>query len=270
MEIIEKQVEKVKELPAEWCDGHRGYGYNRYASKGVAGAGLGLGIAGTVLSLLTLSKNGGLGGLNLFGSNTSGMPQNVNINTDSSYSGAPTYANGITAPSAFQVWEKGCEDTLTLQKGLYEWALTQQSQRFADRSTLNNELFNLYKSQVDADFSLYKSTRDGFDILRDKQISDSFGLYKMNRDSFDALNKELNDLKAQVAVNTAVRPYQDRLIQCEIDKAYTAGINYTDRKTCNVLYGQVCLPNEPTVTGFIGASQCGCPRVISTGTATGA
>ena len=50
--------------------------------------------------------------------------------------------------------------------------------------------------------------------------------------------KELCDLKAMVAINSAVRPYQDKLIQCEIDKAFTAGINYTDKKTCNVLYGQ--------------------------------
>lgn len=41
--------------------------------------------------------------------------------------------------------------------------------------------------------------------------------------------KELSDLKAQVAINSAIRPYQDKLIQCEIDRAFTAGINYTDR-----------------------------------------
>jgi hypothetical protein len=43
MEIIEKQIEKVKEVPAE-C--YNNWGYNRYgfrpASRGVAGTGLGL------------------------------------------------------------------------------------------------------------------------------------------------------------------------------------------------------------------------------------
>ena len=57
MEIIEKQIEKVKELPADTWD-------NRYrcnfASKGVAGTALGLGIAGTALGLL---QNGGLNGI---------------------------------------------------------------------------------------------------------------------------------------------------------------------------------------------------------------
>lgn len=36
----------------------------------------------------------------------------------------------------------------------------------------------------------------------------------------------------------------------------TNGINYTDRKTCNVIYGVVTLPNEPTVTGLVGRSAC--------------
>lgn len=98
-----------------------------------------------------------------------------------------------------------------------------------------------------------------------------FYLYlKSQRDSDDAIMKELSDLKAQVAINAAIRPYQDKLIQCEIDKAFTAGINYTDRKTCNVIYGQVVLPNEPTVTGYVGANQCGCPRVITSGAAPAA
>ena len=29
------------------------------------------------------------------------------------------------APTAFQAWSKSCEDTLALQGGLYQWALTQ-------------------------------------------------------------------------------------------------------------------------------------------------
>lgn len=251
MEIIEKQIEKVKEVPAE-CYNNWGHGYHRFASKGVAGTGLGLGIAGTALGLLALSR----GGFNLFG-NGGSMPENVNINT---LGGG---ASGTIAPTAFQAWEKGCADTLALQKGLYDWALVQQSQRFSDRQTIDQELFGIYKSQVDADFGLYKSTRDGFDVLSAKHNADAFTLYKSQRDADDSLRKELSDLKAQVAINAAVRPYQDKLIQCEIDKAFTAGINYTDRKTCNVLYGQVVLPSTPTVTGYAGANRCGCPTVVA-------
>ena len=32
----------------------------------------------------------------------------------------------------------------------------------------------------------------------------------------------------------------------------------TDRKTCNVIYGVVTLPNEPTVTGLVGRNAYGC------------
>lgn len=50
--------------------------------------------------------------------------------------------------------------------------------------------------------------------------------------------------------------------------APTAGINYTDRKTCKAIYGEVCLPNTPVVTGYVGANQCGCPRVVTGTTPT--
>lgn len=52
-------------------------------------------------------------------------------------------------------------------------------------------------------------------------------------------------MKAELAVTKAIRPYQDKLIQCEMEKMFTAGINYTDRKTCNVIYGVVTLPIVP-------------------------
>lgn len=171
------------------------------------------------------------------------------------------------APTAFQAWEKECEDTIALQAALYTQALNYQNNRFADRQQLNSELFSAWKGQIEADFNLYKSTRDAFDVVNATHNRDAFALYKSQRDADDDIRKELSDLKAQVAINAAIRPYQDKLIQCEIDKAYTAGINYTDRKTCNVIYGEVVLPSTPTVTGYVGANQCGCPRVV-TGTTT--
>lgn len=171
-------------------------------------------------------------------------------------------SNGLNAPTAFQAWEKGCDDTLGTTRWSIQLGFDSTKPKFQDRQTIDSEMFGLYKSQVDADFGLYKSTRDGFDVLNARQQQDAFNLYKSQRDADDSIMKELSDLKAQVAINSAIRPYQDKLIQCEIDRAFTAGINYTDRKTCNVIYGQVCLPNEPTITGYVGANQCGCPRVI--------
>lgn len=258
MEIIEKQVEKVKEVPTD----NYGYGY-RGDIRGRANAGLTLGIIGTALGAWALFGN--RRGASILGSSGlgsgSGMDANIAIASCGSTSG-----NGISAPTAFQAWGKECEDTLALQAALYNQALNYQNNRFADRQQLNSELFSAWKSQIDADFNLYKSTRDGFDVLNAKQTQDSFNLYKSQRDADDSIRKELSDLKAQVAINAAVRPYQDKLIQCEIDKAFTAGINYTDRKTCKAIYGEVCLPNTPTVTGYVGANQCGCPRVVTTTT----
>jgi hypothetical protein len=181
----------------------------------------------------------------------------VNINTNG------TSGSTWGSPTVFDVLAKENSDIFDAQKALYDYALLQQSQRYTDRSTLNNELFGLYKSQTDADFALYKFNRDGIDSVNNRLTGEIFSLYKETRDKDDAIRKELSDLKAQVAINSAVRPYQDKLIQCEIDKAFTAGINYTDRKTCNVLYGQLVLPSTPTVTGYAGANQCGCPTVVT-------
>lgn len=160
MEIIEKQVEKTKEVPYGYWEncGYGGYGRN---VNGKANAGLTLGIIGTVLGGAALL--GRRNGFNLFGNSagTSGSDANIAIAS----CGGVGSGYGYAAPTAFQAWEKSCEDTLALQKGLYDWALTQQSQRDAD----------------------------------------------------DSIRQELSDLKAQVAINAAIRPYQDKLIQCEID-----------------------------------------------------
>lgn len=209
MEIIEKQIEKVKEVPAE-C--YNNWGYGKYgfrpASRGVAGAGLGLGIAGTALGLLALSRNGGL---NLFGNNST-VPENVNINTLGT--GTSGYGCG---PTTFQVWEKGCEDALAGQKALYDFALLNQGQRFADRQVIDGELFGLYKSQVDADFGLYKSSRDGFDVLVNQHNKDAFGLYKSQRDADDALAARISALETKQAVNEAVDPWRAKVLEMQIN-----------------------------------------------------
>lgn len=160
MEIIEK--EKI----VEHQDGY--YGPNKRDINGKANAGLTLGIIGTALGAWALFGNrraSAFGGLSGGGGST-----NINVN------GIEGMSNGLNAPTAFQAWEKGCEDTLALQSGLYNWALTQQNQRFQDRQTLNNELFGVYKSQVDADFGLYKSTREG-----SEHFNDSYAKYTVSK-----------------------------------------------------------------------------------------
>jgi hypothetical protein len=247
MEAEVKEVIKEKEYVHGDRDYDYDYGRDRFASKGVAGAGLGLGIAGTALGLWALSRRGGFG----FGG---GMPENVNINT---VSDAIAGRSG-GAPTAFQAWEKGCSEALALTNAMWGLKVNTLNEMYAHRDVDVNEKFQLWKSQVDADFGLYKSQIDG-----------DFGLYKSQRDLYDVLNErysaKFNDLDKKVAVLEATRPYQDRLIQCEIDRAFTASINYTDRKTCRAIYGVVGLPSTPTVTVLEGANPfgCNCPGTVT-------
>lgn len=90
----------------------------------------------------------------------------------------------------FKHGKKSCEDTLALQGGLYQWALTQQNQRFEDRERLNSELFGVY---IDG--------RNRTDALIEKNNTDHFNLYKYTRDADDDIRKELSDLKAELAVS---------------------------------------------------------------------
>jgi hypothetical protein len=101
-----------------------------------------------------------------------------------------------------------------------------------------------------ADFGLYKDNRDNLDKVNNRLNSELFSLYKYTRDKDDETRKELCELKAQIAINSAVRPYQDKLIQCEIDKAYAILLNYVNGELCLRPRGTVVLPSTPTVTGI--------------------
>lgn len=172
-----------------------------------------------------------------------GSDDGRDLNTKSYYVNSPINSLNYIAVG----WSWNLSQIPYLYWGLYQWALTQQNQRFEDRERLNSELFGVY---IDG--------RNRTDALIEKNNTDHFNLYKYTRDADDDIRKELSDLKAELAVTKAIRPYQDKLIQCEMEKMFTAGINYTDRKTCNVIYGVVTLPNEPTVTGLVGRNAYGC------------
>ena len=99
MEVVEKKEMVHKDVYES--------GEKEYASKGVAGTGLGLGIAGTALGLLALSGRG------LFGLG----------NTGSAAAGALA-AEAITGgPTTFQAWQHSCNAELANQKALYDFAL---------------------------------------------------------------------------------------------------------------------------------------------------
>lgn len=260
MEAETKEIIKEKEyVRGRGCgygwdgDCYDGYGYG-YRRHGVDNGARALGIVGTVAGGLALLR----GTRGLFGVSY-GTPENVNINAN--MGGA---SGGHVAPTAFETYSHECEDVLALTNEIWGLKVNTLNQMYAHRDTDINEKFNLWKSQVDADFGLYKSTRDSFDALTAKHNADVFALYKGNRDSFDVLANRISDLEKKVAVNEAVRPYQDKLIQCSIDRAFTASVDYTDRRTCRAIMGELVLPNTPTVTGYASYNPCQFPAAAAT------
>ena len=210
-------------------------GKKEYASKGLAGTALGIGIGGLALALLNGNGRG------VFGSLGNGMPDNVNINTY----GGMTASN--TAPTALEVMEKECDDEVKLLTDMFGLKLDTANKFYAMRETDIAEKFSMYKGATDAinaensramqaEFNLYKS-----------QIDSNFGLYKNKRDQYDALQAKYSDLDKKVAVMEALTPYKEKLMMA-----------YVNEKCCRKIDGVLGLQSTPTVTVLPSASICGC------------
>jgi hypothetical protein len=252
-----RPVAPVIEKTVYESDGHYG-GNNSRDTRGKATAGLTLGIIGTVLGAAALwGRNGGgigniLGGGS--GGTSSGTPTNININGgDTSYSGG---GYGHTAPTAFEAYEKGCAEALALTSAIYQQRINGMAEAAATRNVDVNEKFQLWKSQIDADFGLYVNNRDNIDKVNNRINDELFSLYKYTRDKDDETNERLCKLEKEVAVNTAIRPYQDKIITTQIENAFSKAINYVDRLDCRNVKGTNCLPLTPTITGV--TSYCCC------------
>lgn len=221
-------------------------GKKEYASKGLAGTALGIGIGGLALALLNGNGRGVFGSLG--GSN---MPENVNINA---------YGYGANAnanqPTALQVMEKECDDEVKLLTYMFGMKLDTANKFYAMRETDIAEKFSMYKGAndainaenrraINAEFGLYKS-----------QVDADFGLYKNQRDQYDALQAKFSDLDKKVAVMEALTPYKEKLMMA-----------YVKENTCNCLRGQLMLPNTPVLQGFGSYSGCNCtaPSTPTTG-----
>lgn len=129
-----------------------------YASKGVAGAGLGLGIAGTALWLLSGGLGGGLFG-NRFG------------------------AAGAAALGAESTVEK--EDKCELVNGMWQLAFNGQTARFNDRNQINAEMFGMFtpidvRKLYDKKFKSINSNITFWDVYvaLNAQYHDNIELYK--------------------------------------------------------------------------------------------
>lgn len=75
-------------------------------------------------------------------------------------------------------------------------------------------------------FELYKGYRDMGDGIVAKHNQDSFSLYKYSRDGFDVLQNEISELKTKLAVAEAVQPWKDKAI-------YDAVALESERRMCN-------------------------------------
>ena len=116
-------IEKVKVVPEGYNGAGMNYdGGNRRDVNGKANAGLTLGIIGTALGGLALFGNRRSTPASILGGAGGGMlgDGSTNINVLGATAGG-----GNGAPTAFQAWEKSCEDTLALQGGLSQQPITQ-------------------------------------------------------------------------------------------------------------------------------------------------
>lgn len=159
-----------------------------YATKGTTNTALGFGIAGTALGLLSMAGRGlfGLGGNSV------------------------AAAEILSGPSAFQAWQHSCDAELANQKALYDFAILSGNARFNDRQTINNEMFGLYKSQIDADFNLYKNQRDNYDVLANR----------------------ISKLETAEAINAAVEPWRSKVLQMQINNVAGMVDLEAERRCC--------------------------------------
>lgn len=216
MEPIIKETQVIRDHD------YGGWGGN---VRGKANAGVTLGIIGTVLGGAALARQGGIGGI--LGGGTAPSTSSVTYNS-----------SPAVCPSSLLV--KECDDVLAITKGYYDLAISGMRQAAQAREV-----------DVAEKFGLFINNRNSIDALSERTNAAFFDLYKYTRDTDDETSDKIAALEAQVAVSNAVRPYQDKLLQCEIEKNFTWLKNYVDRKTCKMIEGVVTLPLTPEVTGVL-------------------
>ena len=111
---------------------------------------------------------------------------------------------------SFQAWNQALRAELVDQKALYDYALLDASTRFNDREKVTSEMFGIYKSQIDADFGLYKNQRDQFDVLANR----------------------IGKLETAVAVDAAVEPWKNKVLQMQINNVAGMVNLEAERRCC--------------------------------------
>lgn len=121
-----------------------------------------------------------------------------------------------------------------------------------------NKYIDITKQYYEGKIASTRELTDAFFQSYERDVKNSFDLYKLNRDNKDELNDKINAVDKKVDIMMAIRPYQDALINSQIEKnALIADFNLA-RRTCRMIQGELVLPNDPTVTGFASQNTCNC------------
>lgn len=193
----------------------QGHAHN-VSSNAKGNAALTTGIIGTSLGGLNLL--GGLGNV-LGGIMNNGRPVGM------------SNSNDMTSEDLY-LERKQSEDKYNLMKDICHWR------------------YNDLKNLTEAFFTAYQRDRDTYDNLNQKITDSTFSLYKNQRDEKDAIMDKICCLQRQVDVMSAVRPYQDALINAKIEKNAIISDFNLSKRTCRMLEGQLVLPSTPEITGF--------------------
>ena len=137
--------------------------------------------------------------------------------------------------------------------------------RLSDMEKQHNELFGLYKNQVDTSFSNYKYSRDLSDSILAKQNADAFALFQGYTNATAGLQKQIDELKTQNAVLAATRPLQDQLIMnaiaLESERRSCADnkiVNYLNSNFYPISVADVTT-GTTTTQRLLSNPLCGCP-----------
>ena len=143
-------------------------------------------------------------------------------------------ANSMT-PESLYLERKECQNYLDITRQYYEG-------RLKSKEDLTNAFFDVYKTNNENSFALYKYTRDSNDILGAK----------------------IAEVDRKVDIMAAIRPYQDALIDCKINTNALISDYALSKRTCRMIEGQLVLPSTPTITGYGSYSGCNCPAQTTT------
>lgn len=180
-------------------------GKKSYASRGVAGTALGLGIAGTALALFGRDGRG----LDLFGGGHH----------------AEHERDAILA--------KENADVLMLTNQIWANALRGQENRFNDVVGINQKIFDSYVFTNNEIAAVKADANDKF-----------FANYKETRDIKDKLVSEIGELKTEIAVLKAINPYQQQVTAAAIAACGQHADFDLMRRTRYMLEGVLSVPTS--------------------------